>query len=138
MESVIILFLCGLALYQLSLRQDKMAEQLIAQTFNRFERRYNDITYSCLNSTVVKKQLHGFPAVPLVPSVNYTARALCYSENKNWFWFDASIRNMKLYSTSITPVSQPEACDALSSDPEVLSQYFPENKSNESKAETST
>ncbi|WP_062268762.1 hypothetical protein [Endozoicomonas arenosclerae] len=138
MESVIILFLCGLALYQLSLRQDKMAEQMIGQTFNRFERRYNDITYSCLDAIVVKKQLHGFPSVPLVPSVNYTVRALCLSESKHWFWFDASIRNMKLCSSSITPASLQEACDALSNDPEVLSQYFPEKKENKAKAETST
>ncbi|MGI9279294.1 MAG: hypothetical protein ACR2PX_06655 [Endozoicomonas sp.] len=138
MESIIILLLCGLALYQLSRRQDKMAEQMIAQTFNRFERRYNDVTYSCLDAIVVKKQLHGFPSVPLVPSVNYTARALCLSDNNNWFWFDASIRNMKLCSTGITPASQPEACDALSSDPEMLNQYFPEKKDNKAKAETST
>ncbi|KEQ18045.1 hypothetical protein [Endozoicomonas numazuensis] len=138
MESIIILFICGLALYQLSLRQDKMAEQMVAQSFNRFERRYNNVTYSCLDATVVKKQLHGFPSVPLVPSVNYTARALCLSDNNHWFWFDASIRNMKLCSTSITPVSLAEASDALSCDPEALSQYFPKKKNTKAKAETST
>ena len=138
MESVIILFICALALYQLSLRQDKMAERMIADTFDRFERRYNEVTYSCPYATVVRKKIHGFPSMPLVPSVNYTARALCLTENNDWFWFDAGIRNMKLCSTAITPSNPSEASKALSDDPEILKHYFPKEKEADTKAETST
>ncbi|MGI9276958.1 MAG: hypothetical protein ACR2PT_19190 [Endozoicomonas sp.] len=127
MESVIVIIVSAFALYYLSLKQDHMAGQMFADAFDRFERRYNDITYSCHDATVVRKLITGSINLPLVPSVNYTARALCLTDQGNWFWFDASIQWMKLSSTSITPATSEQASDALKDAPEILERYFPDN-----------
>ncbi|WP_263079681.1 hypothetical protein [Endozoicomonas sp. Mp262] len=125
MESILVMIFCALALYYLSRRQDQVAESLIGEEFDRFERIYNSVTYSCHDATVVRKSLHSSVALPIVPSPNYHARALCLTEEGHWFWFDASIRYMKLSHTRITPTTQDEALEALKDDPEILQRYFP-------------
>ncbi|AMO56053.1 hypothetical protein GZ77_04300 [Endozoicomonas montiporae] len=124
MESVILIAISAFALYYLSLKQDYMANLMFAEAFERFERRYNNVTYTCQDSTVVKKKLFSFPNLPCIPSVNFSVRALCLTENNEWFWFDASIRLMKVHSTCITPVTNEEASEALKDDPECFSRYF--------------
>ncbi len=125
MESVLVIILGAFALYYLSQKQDQAAESLIGEAFDRFERIYNSVTYSCHDATVVRKSIHSAIAIPLVPSPNYNAKALCRTEEGHWFWFDASIRYMKLNRTSITPTTQDEALEALKDDPESLQRYFP-------------
>ncbi len=124
MESFILIVVSFLALYYLSKKQDQMANQLIGEIFDRFERRYNNITYSCHDATVVRKQMNSGMPLPLIPSTSYYVRALCQTEEGHWFWFDASIRRMKLDRTSITPSSDKEAFNALKDDPEAQRQYF--------------
>ena len=138
MESVVLIVICALLLYQLSIRQNKMADKMFGETFQKFERRYNSISYCCPEATVVKKQVRSFPAMPLVPAVNYTATALCLTEDNHWFWFKASIRHMKVATTSITPISQKDATEALSDDPEALVQYFPKEAKSNRKPETTS
>ncbi|MET4694886.1 hypothetical protein [Endozoicomonas lisbonensis] len=128
MESVILIAISAFALYYLSLKQDHMADTMLAEAFDRFERRYNNVTYSCHESTVVKKKLFSFPDVPCIPSINFNVRALCLTESGDWFWFDASIRLMKIHSTSITPATSQEASEALKDDPECFSRYFSDKK----------
>ena len=128
MESIILIFIGLFALYYLSLKQDRMADTMFAETFDRFERRYNNVTYSCQASTVVKKKLFSFPGVPCFPSTNYYVRALCLTEHSDWFWFDADIRLMKLKTTRLTPASSQEASEALKDDPECLRRYFSDDK----------
>lgn len=125
MESILVIICCALALYYLTQKQDRAAETLIGEAFDRFERIYNSVTYSCQNATVVRKSLYSTIALPLIPSPNYKARALCLTEEGNWFWFDASIRYMKLRYTRITPTTEVEALEALKDDPEILQRYFP-------------
>lgn len=127
MESFILIVVSFLALYYLSKKQDQMANKLIGEEFSRFERRYNDVTYSCHDATVVRKQINSALPLPLIPATSYFARALCLTEDGHWFWFDASIRRMKLDRTSITPTTDEEALNALKDDPEVLSRYFPDS-----------
>ena len=125
MESVLVIILGAFALYYLSLKQDQAAENLIGEAFDRFERIYNSITYSCHDATVVQKSIYSAVAIPLIPSPNYDAKALCRTEDGHWFWFNASIRYMKLSHTSITPTTQTEAEEALKDEPEILQRYFP-------------
>ncbi len=126
MESVFVIILGAFALYYLSERQDKAAEQLIGDAFDRFERIYNGVKYACMDSTVVLRSLHRNIALPLVPSPNYSVRALCRTEEGHWFWFDAEIHYLKLKHTRITPSSGEEALEALKDTPEILQHYFPE------------
>lgn len=127
MESFILIAVSLLALYYLSQKQDQMATRMIGEEFNRFERIYNNINYSCQDATVVKKQINSAMPLPLIPATSYYARALCLTQEGNWFWFDASIRRMKLDRTSITPTSDEEAFNALKDDPETLRRYFPDS-----------
>ena len=127
MESFILIIVSFLALYYLSKKQDHMASHLIGEEYSRYERRYNNITYSCPEATVVRKQINSAMPLPFIPSTSYYARALCLTEEGHWFWFDASIRRMKLDRTSITPTSDEEAFKALKDDPEVIQQYFPDS-----------
>lgn len=138
MESVILLIISAVVLYHLNQKQDRIAERLIAEAFNRFERRYNNITYSCPDAKVVRKQILGSPSFMLVPSINYTARALCLSEENDWFWFDCNIQNMKICSTGITPCSAKEASEALKDDQETWQQYFPGTKEEKTESEVET
>ncbi|WP_419536011.1 hypothetical protein [Endozoicomonas sp.] len=124
MESFILIVASIFALYYLSQKQDIMANKMFGHEFNRFERIYQNVTYSCQNSTIVRKQLVSGMPLPFVPSTSYSVRALCLTEDKNWFWFDASIRRMKLHRTSITPTNSKEAFNALKDDPEILHRYF--------------
>ncbi|MRI35050.1 hypothetical protein EOPP23_18945 [Endozoicomonas sp. OPT23] len=128
MESIILLIICLLALYQLSVRQNKIANQLIANTYSRFERRYNKVTYSCPDSEVVLKELRAIPGIPMIPSLSYTAKALCMTEQKEWFWFEANIRFMRVQSTNIVPAEQEEARAALQGEQSLILKYFPEDK----------
>ena len=127
MESVVLIVISAFVLYYLSLKQDHMADNMFGEAFNRFERRYNNVTYSCPNSTVVKKKVFSLISAPIIPSINYSVRALCLTEKGDWFWFDANIRFMKLKHTSITPATREEASKALKNDPECLQRYFPDN-----------
>lgn len=127
MESFILIAVSFLALYYLSQKQDQMANRMIGEEFTGFERIYNNVTYSCHDSTVVRKQINSAMPIPLIPSTSYYARALCLTEDGHWFWFDASIRKMKLDRTSITPTSDEEAYNALKDDPETLRRYFPDS-----------
>ena len=127
MESVILIAVSAFALYYLSLKQDHMANAMFAEAFDRFERRYNNVTYSCHDSTVVKKQFFSFPGLLCIPAINFSVRALCLTEDGDWFWFDAKIRFIKIHSTSITPASNQEASEALKDDPERFSRYFSDN-----------
>ena len=128
MESFILIVVSIMALYYLSKKQDQMASQLIGGEYERFERRYNNITYSCQDATLVRRQINSAMPLPLIPSTSYYARALCLTEDGHWFWFDASIRRMKLDRTSITPTTDEEAFNALKDEPEILSQYFPDSE----------
>ena len=127
MESVLLIAVSAFALYYLSLKQDHMADIMFAEAFDRFERRYNNVTYSCHESTVVKKKVFGFPNLPCIPSINFAVRALCLTESGNWFWFDANIRLLKISSSRITPATSQEASEALKDDPECFSRYFSDN-----------
>lgn len=127
MESFILIAVSFLALYYLSQKQDQMADRMIGEQFIGFERIYNNVTYSCHDSTVVRKQINSAMPVPLIPSTSYYARALCVTEDSHWFWFDASIRKMKPDRISITPTSDEEAYQALKDDPEMLRRYFPDS-----------
>ena len=126
MESIILLIICLLALYQLSVRQNRIASQLMADTYSRFERRYNKVTYSCPDSQVILKDLRAIPGIPMIPSLHYTAKALCITEQGEWFWFEASIRYMRVQSTNIIPAEQEEAKAALEGEEELLKKFFPE------------
>ena len=125
MESFILIVVSIFALYYLSQKQDHMANRMFGHEFNRFERIYNNVTYSCPDATVVSKQITSAIPLPLIPSIGYSARALCLTEDKHWFWFDATIRRMKPGQTSITPITPEEAFAALKDDPENLNRYFP-------------
>ena len=127
MESFILIVVSFLALYYLSKKQDQMANKLIGEEFNRYERRYNNVTYCCPEATVVRRQVNSAMPLPLVPSTSYYARALCLTGDGHWFWFDASIRRMKMDRTSITPTTDEEALKALKDDPETLNRYFPDS-----------
>ena len=127
MESVVLIAISVFILYYLSLKQDRMANDMFAEVFDRFERRYNNVTYSCQDATVVKKKVFSLISAPVVPSVNYSVRALCLTEKGDWFWFDASIQLMKLNHSCITPATPEEASEALKDDPECLRRYFPDN-----------
>ncbi len=124
MESFILIAASVFALYYLSQKQDLMAHKMFGNEFNRFERIYHNITYSCQNSTVVSKRMVSKMPLPFIPSTSYSVRALCLTEEKHWFWFDASISRMKLDRTSITPTDAKEAFNALKDDPETLHRYF--------------
>ncbi|WP_330925745.1 hypothetical protein [Candidatus Sororendozoicomonas aggregata] len=133
MESLLVIILGVFVLHYLSQRQDQAAEKLIGGAFDRFERIYNGVKYACLDATVVRRSLHREIALPLVPSPNYSARALCRTEEGDWFWFDSEIRFMKLKHTRITPCSKKEALEALKDTPEILQHYFPDcNKQQQS------
>ena len=127
MESFILIAVSVLALYYLSQKQDQMANRMIGEEFSRFERIYNNINYSCQDSTVVRKQINSAMPIPLIPSTSYYARALCLTKEGHWFWFDASIRRMKPDRTSIIPTTDEEAYNALKDDPETLRRYFPDS-----------
>ncbi len=131
MESIILLIICFLALYQLSVRQNRIANQLIAHTYSRFERRYNKVTYSCPDSEVVLKDVRSIPGIPMIPSIHYTAKALCMTEQKEWFWFEASIKFMRVQSTNIVPVKRTDAKKALQGEHELLLEFFPEEKNSQ-------
>ncbi len=124
MESFILIVASIFALYYLSQKQDLMATKMFGHEFNRFERIYHNTTYSCQNSTVVRKQITSGMPLPFIPSTSYSVRALCLTEDKHWFWFDAGIHRMKLNRTSITPTDSKEAFNALKDDPEILHRYF--------------
>ena len=62
--------------------------------------------------------------IPIIPSVSYSIKVLCLTEDLHWFWFDASIQRMKHTRTSITPVNNREAFIALKDSPEILDRYF--------------
>ncbi|WP_066016413.1 hypothetical protein [Endozoicomonas atrinae] len=124
MESFILIVASIFALYYLSQKQDIMANKMFGHEFNRFERIYHNTTYSCQNSTIVRKQLISGMPLPFIPSTSYSVRALCLTEDKHWFWFDASISRMKLNRTSITPTDAKDAFNALKDDPEILHRYF--------------
>ncbi|WP_257284612.1 hypothetical protein [Endozoicomonas sp. SESOKO1] len=124
MESFILIVAGIFALYYLSQKQDNMADKMLGHEFNRFERIYHNITYSCQNATIVRKQLTSGMPLPFIPSTTYSVKALCLTEDKHWFWFDASIRHMKMDRTSITPTNAKEAFNALKDDPEILHRYF--------------
>ena len=124
MESFILIAASVFALYYLSQKQDLMAHKMFGNEFNRFERIYRNITYSCQNSTVVRRRMVSSISLPFIPSTSYSVRALCLTEDNHWFWFDASISRMKLNRTSITPTDPKEAFNALKDDPETLHRYF--------------
>lgn len=124
MESFLLIAISVFALYYLSQKQDQMADAMIGSEFTRFERIYHNVTYSCQDATVVRKQLVSAMPLPMIPSTRYDAKALCLTEEGHWFWFDASIRRMKTHRTSITPVSSEEALNALKDDPEIVQRYF--------------
>ncbi|MDD7805312.1 MAG: hypothetical protein PUP46_07105 [Endozoicomonas sp. (ex Botrylloides leachii)] len=125
MESILIIVIGAFALYYLNLKQDQAADQLIGEAFSRFERIYNGVIYSCYDATVVIKTINRGLTFPFIPSPNYHARALCQTEQEQWFWFDASIKYMKLNKINITPTSKEEAFQVLKDDPESLQRYFP-------------
>lgn len=125
MESFILIVVSIFALYYLSQKQDHMANRMFGHEFNRFERIYHNVVYSCPDATVVSKRITSAMPLPLIPSISYSAKALCLTEDKHWFWFDATIRRMKLDQTSITPITSEEAFAALKDDPENLNRYFP-------------
>ena len=124
MEGFILIVASIFALYYLSQKQDITADRMFGHEFNRFERIYQNITYSCQNSTIVRKQLTSEMPLPFIPSISYSVKVLCLTEDKNWFWFCASIQRMKLHRTSITPTNAKEAFNALKDDPEILHRYF--------------
>ncbi|WP_067518336.1 hypothetical protein [Endozoicomonas ascidiicola] len=124
MESFILIVAGTVILYYLSQKQDQMADWMLGVEFNRFERIYQNVTYSCQDSTVVRKQVTSAMPIPFIPSTGYSVKALCLTEDKHWFWFDAAIRRMKLDKISITPSNSKEAFDALKDDPEILHRYF--------------
>ena len=126
MESILIIGLGVFALYYLCLKQDQAADKLLGEEFDRYERIYNGVAYSCQHATVVKKRINKDIVLPLVPSPSYSAKVLCQTENKDWFWFDANIKYMKLATSSITPIIKEEAFQALKDDPESLQRYFPD------------
>lgn len=126
MDSLILIFLCGYGLYYLNKRQDKVADYMFSQEFDRFERTYHSITYACKDSVVVKKMVQHHTPFAFIPAVNYHARALCLTPENQWFWFEASIEQMKLCKSSITPATPEDAVTALKDDPDILQRYFPD------------
>ena len=126
MESFILIVAGAVILYYLSQKQDLMADWMFGLEFDRFERIYQNVTYSCHDAIVVRKQMNSAMPLPFIPSTGYTVRALCLTEDKHWFWFDAGIRRMKLDRISITPTTPKEAFQALKDNPEILHQYFSE------------
>ncbi len=125
MESFVLMLVCSLALYYLSKKQDQMASSMFGEEYGRFERIYDHVSYSCYESTVVRKQMTSAIPVPVIPSLSYSAKALCLTADGHWFWFDAGIRYMKIHRSSITPTTDEEALNALKDDPEILQRYFP-------------
>ncbi|PJE80411.1 hypothetical protein CI610_00594 [invertebrate metagenome] len=132
MESFIILAICVFGLYYFSQIQDRIADTMFGDTFDRFERIYNNVCYSCHDAVVVQKFVSGNMPLPFVPSFSYSARVLCYNETGHWFWFDARIQLMKIKQTSITPAACEEAREALKDDPESCKRYFPGNNQQQS------
>lgn len=127
MEGFILVALAIVAFYQLSLRQDRCADQMFAREFDGYERTYQHVVYSCLASTVVRKQMLSNVPLPFIPATHFSVHALCTTEDKHWFWFDCGITNMKISRTSLTPMTDDEAIRALKETPELLKQYFPDH-----------